>query len=199
MKYTQVSRQVAIPLQRILQPHANGRYQDQSKQGGECQAAYHRNGKWRPDRTGIFSVAHCQREHRHDSCNRRNQDRTDARQACRHQGPVATEALLAEYIGVIDQDDAVVHYYAQQDEEAGKRIGIQQAVAGKQQGKQRADSRQRNGEKQYKRRYHRLEDGGQDHKDKHKGGKDKEFEVGKLIFFVEDLYRHACRQVVARD
>ena len=95
MKYPYFRGQATIPLQRIFQSHADGRYQDQGKQSGESQPPYHCDGKRRTDRTGIFRIPHRQREHSHDGRNRSDQDRADTRQAGCHQRPIAAVSLPA--------------------------------------------------------------------------------------------------------
>ena len=77
MEYPYFTGQAPIPLQSILQPHTNSRYQDQRQQRRECQPADHRNGKRCTDSTGIFRISHRQREHGDNGRYRRNQDRTD--------------------------------------------------------------------------------------------------------------------------
>ena len=196
MECPHLTGQTAIPLQCIFQPHTNSRDQDQCQQSGESQTTDDRNSERGTDRTGIFRISHCQRKHSHDGRDRSDQDRTDTRQACRHQRPVPPVPLLTENIGIIDQNDTVIYHHSQQDQESCQRIRIQQTVIGQQQSQQGTDGCQRNREKQYKRCHERFEDRSQYHKDQNKSCQYQELEIGKLILLMEDLYGDPCRQVI---
>ena len=136
MKPSHPARERTVPLQRILQPHVSRGKDDQRQQRRESQSTDHSNRKRRSDSSGIFRIAHGQREHgdnRGDAC---DQNRTDTGQPGRHQRTFASEALLAENTSIVDKDDAVVHNYSKEDQKARQRIGIQQAVTGHKQSQQ---------------------------------------------------------------
>ena len=199
MQHPHFRGQPPVPLQRVFQSHADGRDQDQRQQCREGKATDHGNGKRRTDRSGILRVAHRHRKHGYDRRNGGNQDRADARQPGRHQRPVAAVTAPAEDVGIVDQDNAVVHHHSQQDQEPDHHVRIvQQTVARQQQRQQRTDRRQRDGEQQDERRRKGLEHRSQYHEDQDKRRQQQELEVGKHVFLVEHLDRHARRQVIAR-
>ena len=126
--------QPSVPLQRVFQSHANGRDKDQCQQCRERKTADHGNGKRRTNRSGILRVAHCHRKHGYDRRDGSNQDGTDTRQPGRHQRPITAVTALAENIGIVDQDNAVIHHHSQQDQEPDHHVRIiQQAVTRQQQ------------------------------------------------------------------
>ncbi len=111
-------RQRPVPLQGILQPHIDRWNNNQRQQGRKCKASDHGNGKRCTYSSRIFRIAHCEWHHGDDGCDGGNQDRPDTGDTRCHQCPFTPVSAFTKQLGVIDQDNAVVHHHTQQDKKS---------------------------------------------------------------------------------